>query len=136
MGETGFENRVGRFRGGIADLPDANSIIDTAGHQPFAVGTEREGELLLERLRKRVAPFAGCQVPELDRAVRARAGEDFAVGPEPEAEHRAVMAGKGFNFVASLDVPQFDLLIVAAGGERFAIRRNCHGIDRVLVAFE
>src|SRR5205809_6171335 len=104
VGETGFENRVGRFRGSLADLPDANSIIDTASHQPFAIRTERDGVLLLERLRKRVAPFAGRHVPELDRAVRACAGENFAVGSEREAEHRAVMAGKGFNFVASLDL--------------------------------
>ena len=133
MGESGLEDRVGRFRGGLADLPDANSIIDTAGHQPFAVRTERDGVLLLERLRKRVAPFAGRQVPELDCAVRAGARENFAVGPEHETEHRAVVARKSFDFIARFNVPEFDLLIVAAGRQRFAVRRNRHRVDRVLV---
>ena len=136
MRETRFEDRVGCFGCGLADLPDADSVVHAAGNELFAVGTERDGVLLLERLRKGVAPFAGRQVPEFHRAVRAGAGENFSVRPEGQTEHRAVVAGKRFDFLAGLDVPQPDLLVVAAGGERLAVRRDSQGVDRVLVAFE
>ena len=136
MRETRFEDRVGRLCRGLADLPDADSIINAAGNQSFAVGTERDGVLFLERLGKRVAPFTRRDVPEFHRAVRAGAGENPAVRTEGQTEHGAVVAGERFEFLAGLDVPQFDLLVVAAGGQRFAVRRDRQGVDRVFMAFE
>ena len=124
MSETGFEKRVGGFRGIIANLPDADAIIHSAGVQPLAVGAERDGVLLLERLRKSIAPLAARDVPKLDGAVGAGAGEDFTIGPKRQAKHRAVVARERFDFLARLDIPQFDLLIVAAGRQCPAVRRD------------
>src|SRR6266550_2364845 len=95
MGETGFEDRVGCFSGGVADLPDANSMIDTAGHEPFAVGTEGDGVLVLERLRKRVAPFAARDVPlpHLAKPARLTSGgeKEFVIRRKCNRVHAATM---------------------------------------------
>ena len=121
VSEFGFEDWVGRFRGRVADLPDANAIVRAAREEPFAVRRKGGSVKFLQRLRKSVAPFAGGYVPQFHGAIRAGAGQKFSVGPERQIEHAAVVAGKRFDFFTGFDLPEFDLLVVAASGQQLAI---------------
>ena len=66
----------------FADLPHPNAIINASRGETLAIRSERDGVLLFERLRERVASRAGFDIPQFDRPITTGAGEDFPIEAE------------------------------------------------------
>src|SRR5688572_28144347 len=106
-----MEQGVGRFCGFLADFPNSNSVIYPASGKPLAIRGKRQRVKFLQRLRKRVAPLAGSDIPQLYRTIGAGTGEDLSIRSKRQIEDAPVVAGEGLDFLSRLNFPELDLLV-------------------------
>ena len=69
-----MEKWIGRFRGGVADFPNADTIVCAACGKSLAIRREGDGINFFERLGESVAAFTCGNVPKLDGAVCTSGG--------------------------------------------------------------
>ena len=136
VGEPRVQRWVARRGVKRNDRPEMNPLVAARRDHVPAVGGERHGRHLRQRLLECVETDAVGRPPELHRLVSTRGSEKLPGRMPGEVEDRPVVDVNRAEQRAVGDVPELDRPVIAGRGQRLLVGREFGVVEKVAVAAE